>query len=162
MLYGAMLSVRLHGPQSLGVADMTAAEIIERLEGAKSFGPDTWRARCPVHKGKSLSLKVTQTADSVLIHCFAECSVLDVLETIGLRWTDLFGDSTRHQYVEANRHVRHTLNPRDALALLDRESLVILLAAGDVLKAGEQLSTADLERVTQARERIAAVLEVLP
>lgn len=141
---------------------MTAADIIERLEGAKPTGHGKWRARCPVHGGKSLSLSIEQRADRVLMKCFAECSTLDVLEHLGLRLADLFDDSTRHQYVEGDRNARHTVNPRDALALLDKESMVLLLAAGDVLVAGEPLGAADVERVAQARDRIAAVLEVLP
>lgn len=140
---------------------MTAAEIIARLEGAKSSGPLKWRARCPVHGGKSFSLSIEQQADRVLMHCFAECSTLDVLEAIGLRLADLFDETTRHQYVEGNRNARHTINPRDALALLEIESIVTMLAASDALKAREPLNAADVERVAQANDRIAAVMELI-
>ena len=141
---------------------MTAAEIIEHLDGAKSSGPYKWRARCPVHGGTSFSLSIEQQADRVLMHCFAECSTLDVLDRLGLRLADLYDDGTRHRYVAGDRHARHIINPGDALALLERESLVILLAAGDSMKTGELLSEEDVARVAQACDRIAAISEVLP
>ena len=141
---------------------MTAAEILERLEGVQAAsGPNKWRARCPAHGSKSPSLAISQGADRVLLNCHAGCSALEVIEAIGLRLSDLFADSTRHQYREGDRRARHTLSPRDALALLDREATVLLLAAGNALAAGEPLGPEDIERVAQARDRIAAVLEVL-
>ncbi|MEI8374421.1 MAG: hypothetical protein WCJ35_16475 [Planctomycetota bacterium] len=50
-----------------------------------------WQARCPAHRDSNPSLAVTLGADGrVLLHCFAGCSVEDVVQAIGLKVQDLF------------------------------------------------------------------------
>ena len=99
--------------------------------------------------------------NTVVLHCFAGCLALEVLEAIGLRLSDLYDGSARHQYVKGNRRARHIINPHDALVLLEIESIVTMLAASDALKAREPLNAADVERVAQANDRIAAVMELI-
>jgi hypothetical protein len=53
-----------------------------RREGKK------WRARCPVHKSKGLTLAIYQGDDRVSVHCFAGCDSDDILAAVGLTWKD--------------------------------------------------------------------------
>ena len=68
--------------------------LVSRLDNAKHGGNGQWRAKCPVHqgensKGRTLSVKETETG-SVLINCFAGCSVDAVVRQLGLCLNDLF------------------------------------------------------------------------
>jgi putative DNA primase/helicase len=47
-----------------------------------------WRARCPIHKGKSLTLAIYAGDERSTVHCFAGCESDDVLAAVGLKWTD--------------------------------------------------------------------------
>ena len=63
---------------------MTADELVARLEGARERGPGRWSARCPSHDDKSPSLSVREGDEgTVLLHCFAGCSALDICGAIG-------------------------------------------------------------------------------
>ena len=73
----------------------TAYEIIADLEGrldkCKRRG-DTLMARCPAHEDKtpSLSVKVGDSGDRVIMHCFAGCPTEDIVESLGWTMRDLF------------------------------------------------------------------------
>lgn len=49
-----------------------AVSIGQALEGKRRG--DTWRCRCPVHRGSKRNFYVTQARDRVLLYCFAGCS----------------------------------------------------------------------------------------
>ena len=68
---------------------MSAEALIARLEGVRTNGPGRWVARCPSHKDRSPSLSVAEKEGRVLLHCFAGCGALDVLEAVGLSWSDV-------------------------------------------------------------------------
>jgi len=69
------------------------ARVLECLPESKRRG-HAWRARCPVHRGRSTSsLSVTEGPDGrVLVHCFAGCEKAAILESVGLELRDLFAD----------------------------------------------------------------------
>lgn len=71
---------------------MNAADLANHLDG-RQYG-DGWRARCPVHAGKSdNSLSISESEGRVLLHCFSGCATEDIVATIGLKLSDLFIDS---------------------------------------------------------------------
>jgi putative DNA primase/helicase len=55
---------------------MTAAEIAAALGGARREG-SSWRCRCPVHGGRSLTMR--DGRDTLLIRCWGGCVTRDVL-----------------------------------------------------------------------------------
>jgi hypothetical protein len=73
---------------------MTLADVVARLSGAKSSGPnDQFVARCPVHNDRTASLSVGIGTDGrVLLHCHAGCSTDSILSALGLAVGDLFPD----------------------------------------------------------------------
>jgi hypothetical protein len=82
---------------------MSAAALLERLDGVRRTGPGTWRARCPSHGSKSLTLAIREADDGkVLLKCFAECSVDEVVGAVGLKLEDLFPPSRRATSSEAS------------------------------------------------------------
>ena len=67
---------------------MQAEELARLFERPRREGK-AWRARCPVHKGKSLTMAIYPDDDRVGLHCFAGCSKDDILAAVNLTWKDL-------------------------------------------------------------------------
>ncbi len=87
--------------------------------------------------------------DRVLIHCFAGCSVEDVLSSVGLTLSDLFCQPLGHHRPPTKQHIPAS----DRLAAIDHEALVVCLAATQLAR-GEALLNEDLERLLIAARRI--------
>jgi hypothetical protein len=142
---------------------MTADILISRLEGVIKAGSG-WRSRCPAHDSKSASLAITETdTGSILVHCFAGCSVHDVLAAVGLQMADLFPERIKDLSPEGRRAAREALKRNGwaaALGVIARESTVIEVAAHD-LAAGKALSVVDHDRLLVACDRIHGAREVL-
>lgn len=50
---------------------------------------DRYRAKCPSHRSRGLSLQITQGRSAPLIYCYAGCTYEEVLDQLGLKWRDL-------------------------------------------------------------------------
>ena len=76
--------------------------LLARLERVKQTGLGQWRARCPAHESKGLTLSIGE-ADSgaALVHCFAGCGAADVLASVGLQLSDLYPPD---ELIEARRY----------------------------------------------------------
>lgn len=136
---------------------MTAATLLDRLDGVRANGPGRWVARCPAHEDRSPSLSIREVEDRTLLHCFAGCEVHDVLAAVGLELKDLFPEPLEHHRAP-RRDRRHQHAAREALALLAHESLVALVAAEN-LAAGRSLNDSDRARLAAAATRIRAARE---
>jgi hypothetical protein len=66
---------------------MTIEELV-RLTDARGRHPK-WRAKCPVHKSRSLTLAIYDDGDTIGLHCHGGCKKDDVLASWGLTWKDL-------------------------------------------------------------------------
>ena len=65
--------------------------ILARLSQVREHGQGRWMACCPAHEDHSPSLSIKEGADgTVLLHCFAGCTVHDVLNSMGCSFSDLF------------------------------------------------------------------------
>lgn len=132
--------------------------LLSRLDGLRQgSGPDRWIARCPAHDDRSPSLSV-RLADngSILVKCFADCSAIDIMGTLGLSMTDLFPEPLTKTFLP---RIRAPFSAMDVLRCLTRESSIVALAASDILE-GKPLSDEFLERLSTASGRIATALEV--
>ena len=130
---------------------MRAAEkLLARLDGVQG-GSGKWRARCPAHGSRGLSLVVADRDGSTLVHCHGGCDIGSVLAAVGLGLRDLY-DAPLDQDRKSTRQDWHL---RDAIAALAYEARVVLIAAND-LATGVILSLEDVRRVAQAAGRIAA------
>ena len=139
---------------------MTAAELIERLDGVKQTAPDRWLARCPAHEDRSPSLSIREASDgTILLHCFAGCGAADVVQAVGLELRDLFPRDDRHTATN-RKGTRFRWNYRELLEVLADETRIIRLAAGDISR-GRLLNTDDLARVEKAAQRIEQIAGVI-
>jgi len=135
---------------------MSAARLLEKLESVRSTGPSKWIARCPGHEDKSPSLSIRECDDGrVLIHCFAQCSALEILQSIGLELRDLFPERLDH-------FVERAARPFDAMQVLRCTADEVQIAAcvtADIVN-GKPISLMDFERVQLAAERLHSAVEV--
>lgn len=134
---------------------MTADTILSRLDNVKQTGPDRWIACCPAHADKSPSMTIRALEDGrVLIHDFAGCSALEILDAVGLDWSALHPPrDTSKPSTRKARPVPHA----DALRCLAHEAWVVLICAAQI-ERGEL--PADLSRLTTAVGRIATACQV--
>ena len=75
---------------------MSADTLLSHLDNVRQTGPDSWMACCPAHDDRSASLSIRQTDDKTLIHCFAGCTVHEVVGAVGLDIADLFPPRQQH------------------------------------------------------------------
>ena len=85
----------------------------------------------------------------VLIHCFAGCDALSVLHSIGLEFSDLYPEPLGHHFKPSKQRI----SPREILASLDHESLVVALIGADVTKR-QSLDEPTWQRLATAVNRI--------
>lgn len=129
---------------------MRADNLLSRLEKVRATGNGTWIACCPAHADKNPSLTVRELEDErVLVHCFAECSVAEILQAVGLEFDALFPEKP----LEHAKPLRKPFPAADVLEALSTESRIVAVAAGNV-RQGVALTDADHERLFLAAARI--------
>ena len=129
--------------------------LLSRLDKVRQSGPDSWMACCPAHEDKSASLSIRHADEKTLIHCFAGCSVHEVIAAIGLEMSDLF--PPRESY---GKPERRPFPAMDALRGIAFEALVVSAAASALL-AGHPFTQVDRERLSMAAARIQSALSAV-
>jgi hypothetical protein len=138
--------------------------LLSRLEGVRETSTGQHMAQCPAHDDKSPSLAIRDVGDSVLIHCFAGCDAESIMAAVDLTLADLFaGDD--HHYQHGGHHnggalpIRERWNARAMLRELSDESVVVLIAAADMLQ-NRPLPPDDYKRLCTAVDRISRIVEI--
>ena len=135
---------------------MSASTLLEKLEGVRNTGPSKWISRCPSHADKSPSLAVRECDDgTVLIHCFAECQPLEILQAVGLELRDLFPERLNH----STEPKRKPFDPMQVLRCVADEVQIVACLTADILN-DKPISMMDFERVQLASERLWSAVEV--
>jgi hypothetical protein len=126
--------------------------ILPKLSNVRKRQPYQWSACCPAHEDRNPSLSV-RVADSgaVLLHCFANCSLTEILDSVGLNASDLF-PCNEGQKVAPSRNPR-LLTATQALELLSDEAELIAIAGANIAY-GSPLTDTDRQRVLNAASRI--------
>ena len=134
---------------------MIADTILASLERVRSTGRDSWSARCPAHDDGTASLSVREADDGkVLVHCFAGCSVHEVVSAVGMKVDDLFPPRTDDHRGKRDRRPFPALA---ALRAVESEALLAAVAAS-TLSNGGTLSDEDRDRLLLASRRITDAL----
>ena len=151
--------------QNLTVVPNVAERLLARLERVEKWGTG-WRARCPAHDGKSRdSLSVAVADDGrLLIHCFAGCEALEIVQAVGLELSDLFPERITHNATpEQRRELRQSARQAQwaaALGVLEFEARIVAVAA-DQITRGEPLNGEDRARLGLSLERVQNARSVL-
>ena len=129
---------------------MSIDALLSGLDGVKQTGSGKYVAQCPAHDDKSPSLAIRDCGDGrVLLHCFAGCETEDVLNAIGLTFSDVMPERIGgdHSYRP------QSFDARQVLATLDHESLVVAIIGADFLEH-EEIDKPTWSRLAQGVQRI--------
>lgn len=138
---------------------MTTTTLLDRLDGVRHAGVGRWVAYCPAHEDRSPSLSIREVDDGrTLLHCFAGCAAVDVLGAISMSLSDLF-PARLGDHIAPTRDRKHWHAAREALVALDRDALIIAIAAENAA-AGGVLDEADRALLIEAATRCRAAREV--
>lgn len=133
---------------------MSADILLQHLDKVKRTGQGRWMAGCPSHKDKSPSLAIRELDDGrVLVHCFAGCSVEEVLGAVGMTFDALYPP----REIEHGKPERRPFPAADILRAIAHESMIVYLSAQAVAK-GQILPESDIQRLLAAASRINAAL----
>lgn len=123
--------------------------LLSRLEKVRPVSRNAWTACCPAHNDDKPSLAVREVeTGQILIHCFAGCSVDQILDSLGMDITELFPDEQKNL-----QPLKKKFFPMAVLQLVRHEVVIVGLAAID-LKNGKALSPEDQDRLLVAIGRI--------
>lgn len=133
--------------------------LLNRLEHVRPAG-NSFRARCPVHQGKSRdSLKITPCEDGrILIFCFSqECPPLEILSVCGLKMTEIMPERLIHHATPAEKkkwRQRATMSAWEkARSRIQHEARVVWIA-GKQIRDGKPLNQVDDARLDEALVQI--------
>jgi len=139
---------------------VSVENVLNNLRKVKRTGSGKWVACCPAHDDRSPSLAIKDDNGKVLLHCFAGCSVPDIMGAIGLEIAELFPED--HEWKPDERGYVHQtkFTAMDALRALSYEGGVLAITAADMAE-GKVLSEKERDRLGQSCARIAAALNYL-
>lgn len=137
-----------------------AQRILPRLKAVRKTGPNRWVAKCPSHNDRRPSLAIRLADDGrLLVHCFAGCSVPDILSAVELNFSDLYPDQADPN-LGANSYWRVRLPPKDVLHCIAFEARIAAITASDIAE-GHPISEEDTNRATIAACRINNALDFM-
>lgn len=122
--------------------------ILTRLEKVKGRN-GSYTACCPAHTDNSPSLAIRELDDGrILMKCFANCSVQEIMGAIGMDIGDLFPNVNKDL-----PPVKRKYYASDLLRVIEFEAWVVSVAAYTMAQ-GLPLSEQDRERMKVAQTRI--------
>jgi len=125
---------------------------LDRVSGKEG----RWIAKCPAHDDRSPSLSIGVGDDGrVLIHCFAGCSPVSIVNAVGLELSQLYHQDPR--YYEARRHERRVRPDYRGLLFFLLRKMYVLSIAAKKLEEGKPFTDdewATLHEVTMHLERV--------
>ena len=122
--------------------------ILSRLEKVKGRN-GAYTACCPAHGDKSPSLAIRELDDGrILMKCFANCSIQEIMGAIGMEIGDLFPEINKDL-----PPVKRKYYATDLLRVIEFEAWVVSVAAY-TMSQGLPLSEEDRTRMKVAQTRI--------
>lgn len=138
---------------------MSVEAVLARLDKPRARGAQRWMCRCPAHKDKRASLSVRELDTGVvLLHCFAQCEVADIVAAIGMSLEDLF--PPRPGPGQGRHPEPKPFSVRQVIEALQAELGVAWVLLAD-LEAGNPPTDADRRRAGLAKARCIALMEEL-
>lgn len=129
---------------------MIADNLLSRLHKVKRNGANKWMACCPAHDDRTPSLAIRVTDDNrILIHCFAGCDPLSILNAISMGMADLQPRLTADQYHPFAFAKVEMAQRKKQQEELRRHQTIIALANDDI-KQGKPLSQSDIEELRRS------------
>ena len=140
---------------------MSATDFLSKLRGVRG-GKGHWRAVCPAHDSKhdSKTLSVRETPDgTVLLRCWAGCSVDEVVGAVGMDLSDLF-PPREQMHQEHAKAQRRPWSARDVVGALRAECMVGAVLLLDIAN-GKVITKSDRERAKVSADRMGELMREL-
>lgn len=135
---------------------MSADTLLAHLENVKRTGDGRWIARCPAHADRRASLAVRELSSGVILaHCFAGCSIAEVVGAVGLDMSALFPEKIN---ADGTKPERRPFPAADVLRAVSFETMIVAIAAAD-MAAGKTIKPVDLQRLRIAARRLLTAAE---
>lgn len=72
---------------------MKLSDFLGKLKDTHQLSDGSFQAKCPAHDDKQASLNITEGKEGkIVLHCYAGCSVKDIVNRLELTMSDLFQD----------------------------------------------------------------------
>lgn len=128
--------------------------ILASLDKARATGRDQWRARCPSCGDKNQTkLSIKDAGGGVtLMHCFAGCSVDEIVGAIGLKLEDLMPPKVDH-----GKPIKNVFR-REAVGQLKGDLNVVWVYLNDIAR-GNPLTEADRKKAGEYARRVANLIQ---
>lgn len=131
-----------------------SAETFLSLVEHRQTGKDCGVFRVPTRKDRNMSGSYKIASDGrLLIHDHGGDSALEILNALGLSFSDLFPEKLTHH----GKPERRPFPAADVLRAIGYESLVVCAAAASLM-SGEPFTQVDRDRLMLAAERIQAAM----
>lgn len=126
-------------------------KLLSRLDRVKKGSKSgSYIACCPAHDDRSPSLILSYGNNGgIVIHCFAGCSVQEIMAAVDMKMSDLFPRRDTHHCKSERRPFPAT----DILRVIAFEALIVATSGTSVL-SGEPFTEKDRERLILAVSRI--------
>ena len=135
---------------------MSVETFLSALDKVKRNGKGQWIACCPAHTDRSPSMAISETDDGrVLVHCFAGCSVGEILAAVGMEFDVLYPPKPESQ--KPYRPMAKPFLGYSVVECLAYEALLVV-AAARMMVNGETLYANDYQRLLLAAERMQGVV----
>lgn len=133
-------------------------DLLSRLKQVKKIAATSWKACCPAHDDRSPSMSIKETSEgAILIHCFAGCSVADIVDSVGLTMVDLF-PAPLDRSVHVIKGNKHAFNAREAVSYMAQQSLFVA-ACCVVLREQGFLPEKDKDRLMEISGRLMTIAD---
>lgn len=134
---------------------MSLDNLLSRLTKVKGRAGN-FVACCPAHEDSSPSLALKEQDGKIILHCFAGCSVQEIIGAVGMDMTDLFPPTTPNYKPQP----AIKFYAADLLRVLHLEASIVMVSAFN-MQQGVKLKDADLSRLKLAYERIDSAMEMV-
>ena len=81
---------------------MLINEIVSRFKGVKTDS-NGYKCKCPAHADREASLSISHSNGKTLISCHSGCSLESILDSVGLKITDLFDNAPEKKETQTFR-----------------------------------------------------------
>ena len=133
---------------------MSIQRILDRLNNVYAKGKGQYRAACPSHQSKGQTLSLRELDDGrILLHCFAGCSPVDVMESIGMSLGDLSEERLADR-IQPLYMARQEKQQQKQQVSEERRCELRLDMADDMRARGMMLTPKDLEDERKAFIRL--------
>lgn len=130
---------------------MKVDRLLSSLRKVKQTGRGEWVACCSAHEDRSPSLAIKEADDGrVLIHCFAGCSPLEVLNAVGMTFEDIMPE--RVGPIDKVYH-REKFQAKTVLEALTTNSLLLAVMSNEVAN-GHPITKDDAVKFAEISEEL--------